>query len=241
MKALLLNSGIGKRMGNFTKNACKCMVDLGEGITIISNQLTLLSKLGVKDVCITTGPFADQLEQYVCTKFPDMNFVFVHNPRFSETNYIYSIYLAREVLHDDIIMMHGDLVFEETVLSQILGSPRSVVAVDSGIPLPEKDFKACTLGDRVAKIGVNFFENSVASQPLYQLKQSDWEIWLQEIIRFCEAGQTNVYAEEAFNAISSSMQLYPLDIVGHLCREIDNPEDLKEVQKIYWKKENGGS
>ena len=42
MKALILNSGMGKRMGVLTSEHPKCMTEIKDGETILSRQLTLL-------------------------------------------------------------------------------------------------------------------------------------------------------------------------------------------------------
>ena len=64
MKALILNSGKGTRMGRFTSEHPKCMTEIAGNETILSRQLRLLAKTGVKDVVMTTGPFADILMNY---------------------------------------------------------------------------------------------------------------------------------------------------------------------------------
>lgn len=56
MKALILNSGLGKRMGKYTEHNPKCMVPLEGGTTIVARQMALLQKCGVKEVVMTTGP-----------------------------------------------------------------------------------------------------------------------------------------------------------------------------------------
>jgi len=42
MKALILNSGLGSRMGEITKTHPKCMTEILEEETIVSRQLKLL-------------------------------------------------------------------------------------------------------------------------------------------------------------------------------------------------------
>lgn len=49
-----------------------------------------------------------------------MTYTFVKNELYKDTNYIYSIYCAREYLDDDILLMHGDLVFESAVLDFVV-------------------------------------------------------------------------------------------------------------------------
>jgi len=235
MKALILNSGTGSRMGNLSADKCKCMVEIADGITIIDDQMKRLIKCGINEFCITTGMFAGKLEQYLRSRYPNVRFEFINNPIYDKTNYIYSIYLARELLKCDLLLLHGDLVFETSVLRDILSSKNSSMVVDSTKPLPKKDFKAVIKDNIVTYVGVDVFENALYAQPLYKLLKKDWEIWLDELCRFCENGNTNVYAENALNSISEYTKITSLDIKGRLCFEIDDKNDLSYAKTVYSK------
>ncbi|MBQ2065899.1 MAG: NTP transferase domain-containing protein, partial [Clostridiales bacterium] len=226
MKALILNSGLGKRMGDLTNEHPKCMTELSIGKTIVSRQLSQLADVGITDIVMTTGPFADVLESYIASLRLPINITYVANPVYDKTNYIYSIYMARELLHDDILLMHGDLVFENAVLDGMLEQEGSAMTVSSSVPLPEKDFKAVVEGGRITKVGVEFFDDAVAAQPLYKLTRKDWEVWLAAIVRYCEEDNTNCYAEKALNEVSAGTEIRPYDVGEMLCGEVDNPEDL---------------
>ncbi len=229
MKALILNSGLGKRMGELTNEHPKCMTELSIGKTIVSRQLSQLADVGITDIVMTTGPFADVLGSYIESLRLPINITYVANPVYDKTNYIYSIYMARELLHDDILLMHGDLVFENAVLDGMLEQKGSAMTVSSSIPLPEKDFKAVVADGRITKVGVEFFDDAVAAQPLYKLTKKDWEVWLAAIVRYCEEDNTNCYAEKALNEVSAGTDIRPYDVGEMLCGEVDNPEDLKNV------------
>ena len=233
MKALILNSGIGKRMGEVTKTKNKCTAEIVPGIAIIDWQLQLLKKEGIKETVITTGPFSDALMEYVTRKYPEIHFNFRHNPMYDSTNYIYSIALAQDVLHgDDILLMHGDLVFEQSVLHDVMESKASVMVVDKSLPLPEKDFKAVVQGGKITKVGIEFFDDAYAAQPLYKLSEEEWSLWLAEILAFCEKGKRGVYAEQALNGISSQINLRPFDANARVCMEVDNLDDLERVRGL---------
>ena len=238
MKALILNSGIGRRMGLLASDHPKCMTEIGFGETILSSQLRALCAAGITEVVMTTGRDEQLLTSYCESLELPLNITFVNNPEYMTTNYIYSIYLARRELHDDILLLHGDLVFENGVLDMALGSDKSCVTVSSSLPLPEKDFKAQTADGKVMGIGVELFENAAAAQPLYKLKKSDWEKWLDRIISYCENGKTDCYAENALNEITGEIELYPLDIKDKLCGEIDCAEDLDIISAAYKKVRN---
>lgn len=230
MKALILNSGLGKRMGVLTSEHPKCMTEIDGNETILSRQLKLLVDAGVEEVVMTTGSFDGVLVNYCNSLELPIKYTFVKNEKYAETNYIYSIYCAREELKDsDIILMHGDLVFESAVLDKVMGSANSCMTVSSTAELPEKDFKAVIKDGRISAVGIEFFNDAMAAQPLYRLNKEQWNVWLENIVKFCEAGNVSCYAENAFNDVSAQCEIYPLDVEKQLCCEVDTPEDLAVV------------
>ncbi len=241
MIALLLNSGLGSRMGDATREHPKCMTPISETETILSWQLKLLEKAGVTEAVVTTGHLADVLEAYVASLNSPIRFRFVHNPRYRETNYIYSMYLARELLRgQDVLSLHGDLVLHPAVMEQLAASPVSAVTVDETLPQPEKDFKGQLVREngkmRLKAVGVNLFgENCVALQPAYRFLAEDLANWMASIERFVASGDVKVYAENAFNAAWEDIPVYPLNVQGLLGAEIDNQEDLAVISDRFRK------
>lgn len=231
MKALILNSGMGSRMGEITSKHPKCMTEIDGQETILSRQLKLLQKTPIREVVITTGYYDDVLTDYCVSLNLPFEFTFIKNEKYQSTNYIYSIYCAREYLQDDILLLHGDLVFSERAVQKLMAYTQSCMAVCAAQALPQKDFKAVVSDGRIQKIGIEFFENAVAAQPLYKLNKKDWEVWLQSIVDFCDSGNVGCYAENAWNAVSDKSAIYPIDMEEDICCEIDNPEDLEWVKR----------
>lgn len=230
MKALILNSGLGHRMGVLTSEHPKCMTEISKSDTILSRQLKMIVSSGIKEVVITTGYFDEILVNYCNSLVLPLHYTFVKNPVYDKTNYIYSIYCAREYLQDDdIVLMHGDLVFEESVFDDVVTCGTSCMTVSSTLELPEKDFKAVVLDGRVLKVGVDLFTDAVAAQPLYKILKRDWSVWLDCISDFVDAGNVKCYAEDAFNEISDKCCIRALDVKNALCSEIDTSEDLAVV------------
>lgn len=231
MIALLLNSGLGSRMGDETKEHPKCLTSIAEGETIISWQVKCLERIGVREAVVTTGHLSAMLEEYLLALDTPIRFHFVHNPHYRETNYIYSMYLARDLLlGQDVLSLHGDLVMHPAVMDKLAASPVSAVTVDTTLPLPEKDFKGRIRDGRLTEVGVNVFgDDCVELQPAYRFLARDFFRWMEEIGRFVQEGNDRVYAENAFNAAWAEIPVYPLDVQGLLCAEIDNQEDRAAV------------
>lgn len=231
MKALILNSGLGSRMGALTSEHPKCMTEISAGETILSRQLKLLAEAGIFEIVMTTGYFDTVLVNYCRSLGLPLEFTFVNNPLYAETNYIYSIYCAKDVLKDDgVILLHGDLVFEYSVLEDLLNNKKSCMKVSSTIPLPEKDFKAVVKNGRIKAVGIEFFDSAMEAQALYKLNKEDWQVWLNKICEYCENDMRKCYAEAALNEITDTCVIEALDVRNRFCTEIDNLEDLKKVK-----------
>lgn len=229
MKALILNSGLGSRMGVLTSEHPKCMTEISAHETILSRQLKMIADAGIEEVVMTTGYYDGVLVKYCQSLELPLHFTFVNNPIYDKTNYIYSIYCAKDYLDDDIILMHGDLVFENEVFDRVVASNVSCMTVSSTLPLPEKDFKAQVVNGMVMKVGIDIFNEAMEAQALYKLMKDDWKVWLDKIVEFCEADNRKVYAENALNELNGAANIHALDVENLLCAEIDNPEDLAIV------------
>ena len=64
MKALILNSGIGKRLRPFTNQNPKCLVPIN-GTTILGHEIENILHYGIKDFIITVGPFYDKIKKFM--------------------------------------------------------------------------------------------------------------------------------------------------------------------------------
>ena len=232
MKAIILNSGMGTRLGNLTKEKPKSLISISENETIFSNAISILSNFDIDEFILTTGYLSNVLIDYALKKFPEVKFTFVHNQVYDKTNYIKSLdYIAD--IDDDIILLHGDLVFSFETAEKIMGSEFSSVVIDTTIPLPKDDFKAKLEDNLIKYIGIDYFEeDSVSCQPFYKLEKSFWRLWKNKIHEFCKNGDTDVYAENALNILLDDIDLKALDLKGSLCMEIDTEGDLIKVKKF---------
>jgi phosphoenolpyruvate phosphomutase len=231
MKALILNAGMGTRMGMTSGIHPKCMTEIAGKDTILSRQLRMLEAVGIHDAVIVTGAFSAELENYCRELGLDIGITYVHNARYAETNYITSLDCARaETEHEDILLLHGDMVFDRTVLEELLACNGSAMTVSSACEPCEKDFQVVIRDGRIRHVQTGSRANEWPAWPMYHLTNRDWTLWLDMIRSYCLSGKTGVYAEDALNEVLELCDLTPLDIAAKLCREIDTPEDLTAVR-----------
>ena len=240
-KIIILNSGTGSRMGQLTADKPKCLLEISRHDTILTRQIKALQQYGLNDILITTGPFEEKIRAHLSGKFDDLKLSYVNNPRYKETNYIYSLLMAGEMIAEDIILMHGDLVFDETVLGKLLDyRHENAVLSNPYVELPEKDFKAEIENGMVKKIGVDIFgRECVFLIPIYKLTRHFFGAWLKEMKTFAEKDSLRVYAEIALNNLLPDLPLYPVALKDEFCTEIDDLDDLKLVKDYLSKPKPG--
>ncbi len=230
MKAVIFNPGLGYRMGDFTKSHHKSMSLLKNGETIFHRQLRLLSAEGITDFIVTTGPFEEQLKAEAAD-FPQLNVIFVRNDIYDKTNYIYSMYLAREFMDDDLVFLHGDLVFNRKLVHDVLHcSDKNTGTVNFTKALPEKDFKARVHDGKLMEVSIKIFDDDCfAFQPFYKMDKATASAWIGKVVEFIHKGEDKCYAENALNEIFPALNIRAFSYDGYYIDEIDNLDDYARV------------
>ncbi|MBU0628875.1 MAG: phosphocholine cytidylyltransferase family protein [Nanoarchaeota archaeon] len=232
MKAMILASGVGSRMYPLTDEIPKCLIKLN-GKTILGHELDHLWSVGIKRAIITTGPFEEKILEFMKKNYPKFNVEYVKNPKYEETNYIYSMFMAKDKIDDDILLMHSDMVFDRVLLKRLLKSKeKNAVLLNNEKEPPEKDFKGRVEDGILKEIGVDISgKNCFFLAPIYIFSKDAFLRWMQEIERFVKEGKTEVYSENAFNEISKEIRLKPVYFGNEFCMEIDTLEDLEIAKK----------
>jgi choline kinase len=123
MQAIILAAGMGKRLGDFTKENTKCMVKVNSR-TLIERMLTQLCDENVQRIIIVIGYKGDHVKNLIGDIFQGTPVLYVVNPIYDKTNNIYSLYLAREYLmQDDTILLESDLIFSKRILKKLIQDP----------------------------------------------------------------------------------------------------------------------
>ena len=130
MQAIILAAGMGRRLGDYTRENTKCMVPVN-GVKLIDRVLGQLSMLELSRIIIVTGYKGKNLHDYVSEKYSGLlNILFVDNPIYDKTNNIYSLSLVTEQMQeDDTLLIESDLIFSDRMFPMILEDPAPNVAL----------------------------------------------------------------------------------------------------------------
>ena len=124
MQAIILAAGMGRRLGELTRNNTKCMLEVN-GVRLIDRYLHILSHCHLNRVIIVVGYEARNLIDYIGHRYDDvLKIEYIHNDIYDKTNNIYSLALAKtQMCEDDTILLESDLIFEERILDLLLEHP----------------------------------------------------------------------------------------------------------------------
>lgn len=131
MQAIILAAGMGRRLGEFTADNTKCMLEVN-GIRLIDRMLCQLSRLGLSRIVIVIGYEGQKLKSYLTKNYPSYPIEFVENSVYDKTNNIYSLWLARGFMaEEDTLLLESDLIYENAILEAAVGSTDDNVALVS--------------------------------------------------------------------------------------------------------------
>jgi histidinol-phosphate/aromatic aminotransferase/cobyric acid decarboxylase-like protein len=121
---------MGDRLRPLTADVPKCLVEV-DGELILLRALRTLAAQGVSEVVIVVGHKADVIRSRVGARFAGLEIRYVDAPRYATTNNICSLWDAREFCDEDVLLLEGDVVFDDDVVARLLRQPGSSMAVAS--------------------------------------------------------------------------------------------------------------
>jgi choline kinase len=125
MKAVILAAGRGYRLRSVSQGRPKCLLRFGDD-TILDFQISALLEAGVDDIALVVGYEGRQIVEHMSQRYSWLrdSLKLIWNPKFAETNNIYSLWLARTwVGQSDFICLNADVLCHPEI---ILPAVRSV-------------------------------------------------------------------------------------------------------------------
>lgn len=246
MQAIILAAGMGKRLGELTRNNTKCMVEVG-GEKLIDRVLGQLVRLNLSRVVIVVGYKADNLISHIDNRYDGkLKIEYVTNPIFDKTNNIYSLALAKQKLQeDDTILLESDLIYEDRMLNLLTESDYPNLALvakyepwmDGTMVRIDKDNNILSF---VPKKSFHYEETPYYYKTCNIYKFSR-DFSINQYVPFLEAYSkamgNNEYYEEVLRVITSfdKSALKALPITDEKWYEIDDIQDKEIAETLFAK------
>lgn len=244
MQAIILAAGMGRRLGEYTKDNTKCMLPVN-GERLIDRLLTQLAALQLERVVIVVGYKGQNLIDYIGNRYDGrLSIEYVNNPIYDSTNNIYSLALAKDYLQsDDTLLIESDLIFDEGMFKLIVNDPRpnlalvakyenwmdgTMVRIDDDCNIvnfvPKEAFRFCDKDSYYKTINIYKFSKDFARNK-----------YVPFLDAYTKAVGNNEYYENVLRIITflDSHDLKALPITNERWYEIDDKQDLDIAEAIF--------
>ncbi len=234
--ALLLAAGTGTRLQPLTLDAPKCLTEVG-GIPILERLINNLRVQGFRRLIVVIGYLGGCIQEFLGQRTGDMRVDYVLNPDYRITNNIYSLWLARQQIHEPFLLIESDLVFEACMLDNMLQPDKMAI---SRI-LPWMNGTTVELGSqgRVTAFRRRGDMDTTAHQyksvNLYSLSIPTWNKIEKRLHRYIVKGRLDEYYEVVFSEMVADRTL-SFDAVffdANRWYEIDTLTDLLEAEAMF--------
>ena len=239
-RAVILAAGMGSRLSPLTLETPKCLTEIN-GQPILLRALRALASQGLSEAVIVVGHHAHKVRERVGSSCCGLAISYVDAPRYLTTNNIRSLWDARDYCDEDIVLLEGDVVFDEKVLAEILQQPGSAAAV-----VPYQRELSGTIVRRDANDSITEFvlavdqdedfaiEGAYKTANIYLLRGEMMRShFLPRLGRNVESGQVDDYYETVLRdlvADESLVDFTAVDISAHRWSEVDDHHDLATTQ-----------
>jgi L-glutamine-phosphate cytidylyltransferase len=149
MKAIILAAGMGTRLGKYTENLPKCMLNFN-GKTLIERQVETLRNSGITDITIVRG--------YMPEKIDVAGVKYRYSQHYNTTNMVETLMCAGDELDgkEDVLICYADIIYQPEIIRKVMESTVDVgVVVDDDYwdywqaraDIPEEDMESLVIDD----------------------------------------------------------------------------------------------
>ena len=234
--ALLLAAGIGSRLCSLTKNAPKSLT-LVHDKSILERLIDSLSLQGFKRLVIVTGHMEHCIRDFLGNQVGDISIDYIFSSQYKTTNNIYSLWMAREIINEPFLLLESDLIFDPSLLDEMLYPDR--IAVAKMQPWMNGSYVTSNRSKQVKTLMAGntdlFTETRYKTVNIYSLSLTSWHHIVKRLDQHIADGKVNDYYETVFAELiaDGSLAFKIVSFDRKPWYEIDTLEDLAEAEKLF--------
>lgn len=243
MKAIILAAGMGSRLKALTKDNPKCMVKVNDK-TLIERALSQLDRYNLEEIILVLGYKKDVLKEYINSLGIKTKVSYIDNDIYDKTNNIYSLYLAKEeMLKNDILLLESDLIFDESILKNLIENSSKNMAVIASYEswmdgTCVKLDKENNIVDFVTskKFDFNNIKDLYKTVNIYKFSKEFNKCYIKFLEAYLSSNGENQYYE---TVLETMINVLPNELKGLILKnsqkwyEIDDKQDLDIAESIF--------
>jgi choline kinase len=231
MKVVILAAGVGSRLRPETEDKPKAMIRVQDK-PLVQYQVESVLKVGFKekDIHILGGYKMERIREH----FEGTEIQFIYNPHFDTMNNIYS-FLLTESIGDDLLLINSDDFYDERMIPLLLNHEApTAILVDQQKELTEEAMRVKLEDGRLTEINKKIPLNEANGEyiGISKLAKADLEILYRTAREMIEAGDTDAWYENVYEACVNAVKIAGVDTRGYPWIEIDDFNDLETARKM---------
>ncbi len=240
MKAVILAAGIASRLRPLTDHTPKCLLHVGDK-RILELTIDNLVANNIKDLIVVTGYLEQQIRDFIASGYPMLNVHYIYNEVYSSTNNIYSLWLAKDSLrNDEMLLMDSDIIFDQDIIKELLDSGYENCLALKRHNVGEEEIKVKADGKgRVLEISKEVKPSEALGESIGIEKFGKETLKkLFDILdhKVLVEKNVNIFYEAAFQElIKNKEDIFVVDTTHLTCMEIDTAQDLEAAGALFSK------
>ena len=234
MIAVILAAGMGTRLMPLTKDVPKPLLEIGD-TSILERMMINCISSGVEEFIIVLGYKKERVIEkidYLQSKY-HVKISIVENKKYSQTNTSCSVSLATNQLDDDVIIINGDNVVDERIISGLLKINETALVVDNYKQLNEESFKLKIENNVVIEIGKGIDINTASGEFIGISKVSKDDLALfNSILEDLIKENVQNYYDLAYKDLSKKANVEYFYTDGLKWTEIDDKNDWEYAHTL---------
>jgi L-glutamine-phosphate cytidylyltransferase len=225
VKAIILAAGLGSRLRD-RWGLPKCLQEVG-GVPLLLHQLCILASVGITDVVVVVG-YGEELVRGLLGDRVD----YVVNESFGETNSMYSFLQAAQDIHEDVVVMNGDVFFHPMFLAFLLAADRDALLYDSTSGHEDEHMKVRATAGYLLEMSKTLPVQQICGENvgILRLTRPTLEDLVTEARAIVAGGGQRAWLSSAVNRVAYDHPIECLDVAPWPWVEIDFPEDLARAR-----------
>ena len=233
MTYIILSAGKGVKLQPLTLNHPKSLYKLDDKTTILQRLVRKIRKYDAEaEIVVVVGYMYNQIQK----ELEDDNVKFVHNPFFSVTSSMGSLWFAKDYLQrENVTIVNGDIVASDKLIQDVVSqyTDYPYVLLDSTHKDANK-YNVQVQGDLVCVMSKNLTEFKGNYASITKLDAVSSRFLLEQLNQMVNEEMYNLFFEDALVQMifQKNFELYYKDIKDYKWTEVDCVDDLLKARQI---------
>jgi choline kinase len=241
MIGLVLAAGAGRRLRPYTDTLPKALVPVDGDTTVLDLTLGNFAEIGLTEAAIVVGYRKEAVYERKAAleaKY-GLRLTLVDNDKAEEWNNAYSLWCARDVIKQGVILANGDTVHpvsvEKTLLAARGNGQKIILALDTVKHLADEEMKVITEGAKGVRSITKLMDPATATGEYIGVTLIEPEAAeeLADALKTTFERDPDLYYEDGYQELVNrgfTVDVAPIGDVNWV--EIDNHDDLAKGREI---------